>query len=119
MIPIAPLLSFVLSPVGRWMAAGVAVLALVGAAELHGRHVGKVACEERVRIAVAAEQARQQAVFAATLQREQAAAAEREKQTADLQKQVQTYEDERAKQPPVAGCRIDRGNLERLRRFYR
>jgi len=128
MIPLFPVLAWLISPVGRVLSYTGLAVALVGGAYLYGHHVGYAgeheACKVRFAQAVA-EQQKKNAAIDAQIEAERKAydaAAEKSRADiatlliteADLQAQVSAYESTLAANPSAA-CALSPVDVQKMK----
>jgi hypothetical protein len=110
-------IALLLSPIGRWVGAFLLTLVTAYGLIALGHYRGSAASEAKWQARMATEQARQAAVHAKALDesvaRELARAAENEQ----LEQKVLDYEAYLAKRPAAAGCVLDSGDVDRLRKL--
>lgn len=113
------MISFLFSPIGRMIGAGLLIVTLAGGIYAKGHVDGRSGEHARVERAIATEQQRQARESAAAVKAAEDRATAREAEVLTLRNEVAAYETELAKRPADAQCVGTPADLERLRQFIR
>lgn len=108
------MIAFLLSPLGRWIAAAVVGLVLIAGTYAKGRYDGSAACEARWKTRVAEEQARQVEENAAAKAAERARIAELNARIKQQDELIDVLDNEAAADPRAADCGLGIDGVRRV-----